>query len=365
MNLHFSFKSAKTPDIEREIQLHVRKLERHLQVFRPQLVHLHGAMANGRREGVTASLNLRLPTGQLFAAHDGDTGTAALKMAFADLLQQLKKHKDLLRHDHRSRLRRTAEPVGQMGEELDSALVSTSDRGIHNGEASREEITVATFAEANRNLFQADVRGFIDANLERLERFIERELRFRENSGSLTPGFITRDEVLDEVVLRALSLDEQQQNIPLERWLYKLAIHTIQQLGSGEDQTALRLEEPVGRQNVSGTDDALLQFHQPGETLHEEDIIADIRAGNPEELAANDEFIDQLESALRSAKGSDREAFVLFAIEGFSMNEISQITERDTKEIKLAIGRAREHLMKKLPSSNSLKQKLLKRTHVA
>ena len=71
MNLHFSFKSAKTPDLEKEIQQNVRKLERHLHVFRPELIHLHGTVDKGKREGATVALNLRLPTGQLFASDDG------------------------------------------------------------------------------------------------------------------------------------------------------------------------------------------------------------------------------------------------------------------------------------------------------
>ena len=55
----------------------------------------------------------------------------------------------------------------------------------------------------------------------------------------------------------------------------------------------------MGTQNVSGSDENFLQFHQPGETLNREDVIADVRASNPEELAASDELIDQLEDALR------------------------------------------------------------------
>jgi RNA polymerase sigma factor (sigma-70 family) len=99
--------------------------------------------------------------------------------------------------------------------------------------------------------------------------------------------------------------------------------------------------------------------------MHGADIVPDLRAGNPEEIAANDELIDQLESALRGAKPEHREAFILFAIEGFSVAEIAQITEREATQVREAIAQAREHLIKKLPSSNSLKQKLLQRTQVA
>jgi DNA-directed RNA polymerase specialized sigma24 family protein/ribosome-associated translation inhibitor RaiA len=368
MNLHFSFKSAKTPDTEREIQQHVRKLERLLHVFRPDLIHLHGAMDERHQEVFTASLNLRLPTGQLFAAHDGISSTAALKSAFGDLLQQLKKHKELLRSEHK--WARSKRSPGEIAPEvaLEPAFaIEPPPRRKPNGEASHEEITIATFSEGSRNLFQADVRSYINANLPKLERFIDREIRFRESSGVLEPGQFSREEILDEVVMRALSADERPANISLERWMYKLAIRTLQQLAyvDGDQGVALRLEESVGKQYVSGTDDALLQYHQPGETMHGEDIVPDLRAGNPEEIAANDELIDQLESALRGARPEDREAFILFAIEGFNVAEITQITERDDSQVRESITCAREHLSKKLPPSNSLKRKLLQRTHIA
>ena len=84
MNLHFSFKdeSAKTPNVERELQQHVQKLGRYLQAFRPDLVHLHGTINHHNREGFTISLNLRLPTGQLASQENGHAVNGAIKVAF-------------------------------------------------------------------------------------------------------------------------------------------------------------------------------------------------------------------------------------------------------------------------------------------
>src|SRR5512146_3241313 len=98
MNVHVSYKSPKTPDLEKEINHNVEKLRRRLQVFRPELIHLHvGIAQNSAREGVSVSVNLRLPSGQMQASGLGTTATAALKSSFDDLLEQLTKHKDLLR----------------------------------------------------------------------------------------------------------------------------------------------------------------------------------------------------------------------------------------------------------------------------
>src|SRR5271166_5601757 len=101
MNVHFSYKDRKTPDIEKEINHLIEKLHRRLQVFRPELVHLKGGIEqNSVREGTTVSLNLRLPSGQMAVQKSAPTAAAALKAASDDLLQQISKHKELLRNSH-------------------------------------------------------------------------------------------------------------------------------------------------------------------------------------------------------------------------------------------------------------------------
>jgi hypothetical protein len=66
MNVHVSYKLHKTPDIEKEIGHQIEKIQKRLQVFRPELVHLKAVIdQNSAREGTLVSLNLRLPSGQL------------------------------------------------------------------------------------------------------------------------------------------------------------------------------------------------------------------------------------------------------------------------------------------------------------
>ena len=80
MNVHFSYKVSKTPDIEKEINHQVEKIQKRLQVFRPELVHLKGMIdENSAREGMLVSLNLRLPSGQLAAQAKASSPTAAIR----------------------------------------------------------------------------------------------------------------------------------------------------------------------------------------------------------------------------------------------------------------------------------------------
>src|SRR5579864_6894003 len=104
MNVHISYKVQKTPDIEKEINHQIEKLRKRLQVFRPDLIHLKGIIEeNSVREGNVVSLNLRLPSGQLAVQKAAPHPTASIKAAFDDLLQQITKHKDILRSSQKWR----------------------------------------------------------------------------------------------------------------------------------------------------------------------------------------------------------------------------------------------------------------------
>src|ERR1700723_3834733 len=108
MNVHVSYRLHKTPAVEKDIQHQVEKLRKRLQVFRPELIHLKGMVEEASaREGTSVSLNLRLPSGQMAAQTAATTASAAVKTAFEDLLQQVNKHKELLRSTHKWTRRQT------------------------------------------------------------------------------------------------------------------------------------------------------------------------------------------------------------------------------------------------------------------
>src|SRR5450631_792144 len=104
MNVHVSYKVHKTPDIEKEISHQIEKIQKRLHVFRPELVHLKAILdPSPGREGTHVSLNLRLPSGQLTAEENAPSATAAIKAAFDELVQQVGRHKQLLRSSHKWR----------------------------------------------------------------------------------------------------------------------------------------------------------------------------------------------------------------------------------------------------------------------
>jgi len=85
----------------------------------------------------------------------------------------------------------------------------------------------------------------------------------------------------------------------------------------------------------------------------------------PESVALSDEFIDQVERALTGIPPEQREAFTLFAIEGFTVEEIAQVSKREVAAVKKSIQAARDLVDHKLPNGNALKKHLLNSSQVA
>ncbi len=333
MNVHISYRLHKTPAVEKDIQHQIERLRKRLQVFRPELIHLKGMVEEiSAREGTSVSLNLRLPSGQMAVEAKAPTAAAAVKTAFEDLLQQVNKHKDLLRSSHKWPRRQ-------------------------KDKASRRNTSVPfeqTLAAVFPTMVSAeDVRSYVNVNLSRLERFVEREIYFREALDFVAPDSVTKEEVIDETIAAALGdsdgpNNEKPERLALEPWLYRLAMHALDELSrpDGTNGSAVHLEDSARKQNVKASDEPGLQFHQPDEAITEEIIIADRRVATPEQIVGSDEMMHLIASALRDVNSAHREAFILHAIEGFGVDEISAITGAPPETVAISISAARDHLRK-------------------
>ena len=334
MNVHISYRLHKTPAVEKDIQHQIEKLRKRLQVFRPELVHLKGMVEEASaREGTSVSLNLRLPSGQMAVQTTATTASAAVKTAFEDLLQQVNKHKELLRSTHKwTRRQNDASRPKNIGVPFENTLAV-----VFPATVSAE-----------------DVRSYVNINLSRLERFVEREIYFRETADQVVPDSISKEEVIDETIAAALGGDgeksgrEKPERLALEPWLYRLALDALDQLSrpEGTNGGAIRLEESARKPNVRASDEPELQFHQPDESITEEAIIADDRVSTPEQIVGSDEMMRLIASALRDVRRDHREAFILHAVEGFGIDEISAITGNPPDRVLSSISAARDHLRK-------------------
>ncbi|OFW26790.1 MAG: hypothetical protein A3H27_16140 [Acidobacteria bacterium RIFCSPLOWO2_02_FULL_59_13] len=178
MHVHFSYQHVShNLQIDKAIRQYVAKLERLLHRFSNDLIRLHGLLEyNAAHQGPSCSLNLWLPTAQLHARHEGGPPLTALQVCFNHLVAQVKKHKQVLRREDVWKRRRYK--FQQEARELAAGEVRIRDR--------------------------QQLRDYLDQVLPQLERFITRELRYREMGGILPPGTTLPAELVNEVVARVL-----------------------------------------------------------------------------------------------------------------------------------------------------------------
>ena len=212
MDVHVSYKLHKTPDIEKEINHQIEKMRKRLQVFRPDLIHLKAVVAdNSTREGAIVSLNLRLPSAQLTAEEKAPHPTAAIKAAFDEMIQQISRHKELLRSSHKWRhWRRGPQESRELGVPFEQSLAAVLPPTISAD----------------------DIGSYVDANLPRLERFVDRELSFRRSVEEIPEDGLATSEVVNEVIARALSDHDRPEKLALEPWLYRLALESMNEMTS-------------------------------------------------------------------------------------------------------------------------------------
>jgi len=353
MNVHVSYKAGKTPDVEREFQHQVQRLGRRLHVFKPDLIHLHALVEQERGRITNWSLNLRLPSGQLTVQRSGENPVATVKAAFADLVSQVNKHKELLRGDWSRSKRRSAEGTASeaSSRRLSAAAAAEPKRGNNEDQSSRGN----------------GLETWLSVNLPKLREFVDAELQVRVATGQIRDDQVTAEEVLDEVIVSALSHDDGRSSLlSPESWFHRLAVEAIRHLiKSNADTGDLSLDASARSQNVTGSDENVLQYHQPDDSLNEENVISDSSVRTPEEIFADEEMVGQLDLILHEVKTQDREAFVLYTLEGFTIAEIARLAGRPPEQVRKSIQQARERVQQQLPEENQYRRSLLRRSRVA
>jgi RNA polymerase sigma factor (sigma-70 family) len=262
----------------------------------------------------------------------------AIHAAFDDMSAQLSKHKDHLRSQYRY--------PGVRGEERPPIA------------QVRFEDTIAAIQTVK--VSSADVNGFVNANLDRLRRYVERELAFRRDSGQRRLLEVSTEEVINEAIASALDEHfERPERIALEAWLYRLSRSAMDRLGNQLEKAAVpqRPQHAEMLPSLDAGDEEMMQFYLPDESAASENPIADQANGTPEDAASREELMRMVERSLRGATAYQREAFLLFTIEGFRPAEIAAITERAVEQVQSDIRTAREHLQHALKAAGEKRQK--------
>ena len=214
---------------------------------------------------------------------------------------------------------------------------TSRDKFVPAESLSKEKITTGSEAAAS-----------IDRELGELYNFVRREIAMAQAQGYLKRGDLAVAEIVDEVALTALEQYEQRPaEINFGPWLFQLALDVIKRRKREieRDYKALMSFE-VTEPNVERpeVEDEIYDFYQPDNEVRLKDLISDGRLPTPEETVAEREFQQHINRALAQLPRRWREAFILFSVEGLTLEEVARVTRQPVDATRRAIELARELL---------------------
>ena len=297
-----------------ELNRQTLRLERLTSVFPASTTHLLCSL--WREESLSGiALTLAVAGRELKASGEHSSPVQATRKAFVDLERQ-------------------ATALVQQRREEGFWRRTSRDRFAHEPARAAE-------APASRN--EAAVR--IDHELSELYNFVRREIAVCQAQGDVRRGELTVPEIVDEVALTALEqYDERPAELNFRPWLFQLALDVIKRRTRevGEAGNAVDLGQPVNEQAQS--DDEVYDFYQPDHEIRLVDLIADGRLPTPEETVAASELQQYINRELARLPRRWREAFMLYSVEGLTLEEVARVTRHPVDAMRRAIELARELL---------------------
>ena len=190
-----------------------------------------------------------------------------------------------------------------------------------------------------------------------LREYIERRFRIAYLSQLLAETAYTTDDLLDEVVLDAYrNYHKKPQGLSLEQWLYRMANEKLDryfQQMFGRDRRRRSLESLEKKEE--STLEERLSADAEGEVMLEEDLpdteyqlkpefTPPAYEADPLETIERREEMQTIMSALERFSQRERMIFELFAIEGFTPEDIAKIVNESPEKVKAIIEPVRQSL---------------------
>jgi ribosomal subunit interface protein len=309
--------------LQQRLRSKVSKLERFLQHFPPDAVHLQVGVTRRPRNGsFEVALTLRLPSNILRSEKSASDPIPALDLAIRALLRELSALKATLRHeaqwDHRPRLRFAEMPLGA--------------------------------GEGPQNLGDI-VRGMSEQHYPHLLYHIRAQVWRAETEDAIPKHAIEAEAVADEVVRQACSRPGAKPVGHTYRlWLFSLARRELEQRFRelrNQAATSVPLDaEDSALEKTNGEEESqfLTGNGQPvdGAALYEN--TADGHVLQPDAAAAESDLIEFLQKAAQTWSVEERDVFQLHFLEGFEVDEVAMLERLKAAEVKKLIDRVQDRL---------------------
>jgi RNA polymerase sigma factor (sigma-70 family) len=304
-----------------EINRQTLLLERRVSVFPASVTQLECALWHGVDSKFGITLTLNIAGTKVISRAEDRLPVVATRRAFVDLNRKLTAFTEQTRN--KDYWLRTSHNRGAKAESLRYGTPKTDREVVH----------------------------WLDQYLSEIYNFVRREIATGQARGDLNAGDLTAEEILDEVASEALEeFAEKPEELGFRAWLFQLALETIKCMSREIDRdrrTIVSLSENGNGLKPStgvGVEDEIYDFYQPEHEIELKDIVPDGRLPKREEALTQREIQRYINRALAQLPRRWREAFVLYSIEDFNLEEVARVTRESVDATCRSVEMAREYL---------------------
>lgn len=323
--------------LQQKLREKISKLERYLQRFRPDAVHLQVVLSRqARKEVFTAALTLRVPSHVLQSTKSAGDPIAALDQSVKALLREITAFKAGLRRE--AVWKRTARRQ-QLHEEKPFRFAAMP---LGPGEGPE------TLAEV--------VREVVKEQYDQMLFYIRRQLWRAGTEGSIPRDSIDAEAVADEVARQAISRPGSKPADQTYRlWLYSLARRELERRFrdlTDQARTCLSLNATPERPHLASRDEgyadgepvSLYEARADQDDDETRELLADSHVRPPDIEASDHDLIEHFHTAAQDWPKEERSVFELHFLEGFEPDEIAMLEKLKTNQVDKLIGQVQARL---------------------
>lgn len=250
-------------------------------------------------------------------------------------------------------------------DKLVSAGQKYKDQSVHFLRRRRKEQTSEDLIAAQPLLswdIKSDRKDSFFSTLRPLLSFLEHrarsELKVFELEGVLTPGQIDPIEIVDEVVLLAWEkVEEKPNDLSLEFWLIRLLQEVLSKVEWESQFVSLDQTFPLADFDVTAEPDwfeAVLGYQEKfslAELVPDYDETEDWEG--LDEMARNLHFYN----VIQKFPSYQRQAYMLHAVNDYSVKEVAEIQDRSVKEVKSDITKSAQAMQEYMLEAGMVRRK--------
>ncbi len=312
--------------LQEKFRQKISKLERHLQHFPPDAVHLQiHVEKHPKRKLFISALTLRLPSSILRGEKSAADPIPAFDHAVKAVLRELSALKAGLRCEARWKRK---------------------DRRPESLRFARAPLP----AGVGPQTLADSVSALLQQYYPRLVEFIRRRLRRAQLAGEIPAGAVDPHAVADEVAQQALARPERKpSSLTYPLWFYSLAREELKRRIRNleeERNKIVSLDESVPLPESAGQDEGydaeqplqIIERKLEPDVINVNEMLPDPHADSPDFAAAQRDLVDWLQRMSVKWPKQEREVFEFYFLEGLEPDEIAMIEKLRLPQVMDLIG---------------------------